>query len=37
MHHDALAQIGWKTLVLWECEVKDITVLQEQLRAFLES
>lgn len=36
-HLDTFAQMGWKTLILWECEVKDITVLQEQLRAFLES
>ena len=37
MHLDTFAQMGWKTLVLWECEVKDITILQGQLRAFLES
>jgi len=37
IHLDTLAGMGWKTLVLWECEVRDITVLQENLRAFLES
>jgi DNA mismatch endonuclease (patch repair protein) len=26
---------GWKTLVLWECELKDETALRERLCAFL--
>ena len=34
-HLEALAQLGWQALVIWECEVKDIFSLEERLRAFL--
>jgi DNA mismatch endonuclease, patch repair protein len=37
IHLDTFAEMGWKTFVLWECEVKDITTLQKNIRAFLES
>lgn len=30
-----LAQQGWKTLVLWQCELGDESALRRQLRAFL--
>jgi DNA mismatch endonuclease, patch repair protein len=36
-HLDALIQSGWKTLVLWECEAKDVILLADRLRRFLES
>lgn len=36
-HLAALEDLGWKTLVLWECEVKDLTLLKERLRRFLEA
>ena len=31
----ALAQAGWKTLVVWECETKDAEALSRTLSAFL--
>lgn len=31
-----LAQTGWKTLVIWECELRDKMTLEARLRAFLE-
>ena len=27
---------GWRVLVVWECELKDLDVLAEQLRGFLD-
>jgi DNA mismatch endonuclease, patch repair protein len=30
-----LAQLGWSSLVLWECELKDEQVLKHQLSEFL--
>jgi|SRR5215204_3808371 len=32
---EALAADGWRTLVVWECELKDEAALSERLRAFL--
>jgi len=26
---------GWKTLIIWECEVKDLTALEVKLKKFL--
>jgi DNA mismatch endonuclease (patch repair protein) len=31
----ALAADGWKAYVVWECALKDLTALQDQLEAFL--
>lgn len=28
---------GWKVLVIWECETKDIVVLKKRLRSFLQT
>jgi len=33
----ALAAIGWRSLVIWECEVKDLKRLAARLRRFLDS
>ena len=33
---EALAAQGWRTLVLWECEMKDRDALAERIRAFLD-
>ena len=30
-----LEHLGWKTLVVWECEIKDPTHLQARLQSFL--
>lgn len=30
-----LSQMGWETLTLWECELKDIDALAARLKAFL--
>lgn len=30
-----LVQLGWKTLILWECELNDMSVVQDRLTAFL--
>ena len=32
-----LAGLGWKTLVVWQCELKSLDVLSERLRCFIES
>jgi len=31
----ALTCLGWKVLVIWECEMKEISELEERLRVFL--
>ena len=31
----ALAERGWKSLTVWECDLKDETAVAERLRAFL--
>lgn len=31
----ALAEQGWRTLVIWECELKEAAALPARLRAFL--
>jgi len=31
-----LAELGWKVLVIWECEVKDEPALAHRVRAFLD-
>jgi len=35
-HLAALQEAGWKSLIVWECEVKDIQRLVQKLRLFLE-
>ena len=32
-----LRKLGWRVLVVWECQLKNIDVLATQVRAFLES
>lgn len=34
-HMAALAQLGWKVLVIWECELRDVAALEAKLREFL--
>lgn len=36
-HLEALSAKGWNTLVIWECELKDIDALAAKLRAFLDN
>jgi len=36
-HAKALAEKGWRTLVIWECELKEPDALASKLRAFFES
>ena len=31
----ALAEIGWRVLVVWECETKDHGALERRIRSFL--
>ncbi|WP_267895698.1 very short patch repair endonuclease [Rhodanobacter thiooxydans] len=33
---DALRSLGWGVLIVWECEVRDIILLERRLRNFLE-
>jgi len=35
-NQELLATGGWRVLVIWECELKDIAALQMRLRDFLE-
>ncbi len=32
---DSLRELGWASLVIWECELKDMAALANKLRAFL--
>lgn len=32
----ALAQEGWKVLIIWECQLRDIVGLQSRIRRFLD-
>ena len=32
-----LTKLGWKILVVWECETKDIKILEKRIRRFLSS
>lgn len=32
---EQLCEQGWKSLVIWECELKDLGSLEKRLRAFL--
>lgn len=32
---NALRDAGWRSLVIWECELKDLASLEERLRTFL--
>jgi len=27
--------VGWRSLVVWECEIKDLAALEQRLRGFL--
>ena len=33
----ALAKLGWRTLVVWQCEMKDESELRRRLREFMSS
>lgn len=32
-----MAQLGWAVLIVWECELKDLSSLTEKLLSFMES
>lgn len=34
-HREKLAVLGWRALIVWECELKDRAALEQKLRAFL--
>ncbi|WP_018267485.1 very short patch repair endonuclease [Methylosinus sp. LW4] len=34
-HQEKLASIGWRALIVWECELKDRAALEAKLREFL--
>ena len=34
-YHAALREMGWKVIVVWECELKNAAVLSERLKGFL--
>lgn len=34
-HLRELAKLGWRVLVIWECEINDLRLLSDQLQAFL--
>ena len=35
-HQEQLDQLGWKYLVVWECQMRDIEELKKNIRSFLE-
>jgi len=36
-NEEKVRQIGWKSLVIWECELKNPAMIEEKIRKFLES
>jgi DNA mismatch endonuclease (patch repair protein) len=34
-HLERLQALGWNTLVIWECEIKDTLMLEKRMEAFL--
>ena len=34
--NDALRRAGWRVLVVWECETRDMITLAEKLKRFLD-
>lgn len=32
---NTLLKLGWRVLIVWECEIRDLTSLQRKLKAFL--
>lgn len=34
---ESLSELGWKVLIIWECESRDSVALESSLRAFLDS
>jgi DNA mismatch endonuclease, patch repair protein len=34
-HRARLGELGWRPLIVWECEIKDDAALEKKLRAFL--
>ena len=37
LQREQLAAAGWEVLTVWECQLKDTSVLEDRLTAFLES
>ena len=35
-HREKLAALGWRALIVWECELKNAAAVETKLRAFLE-
>ncbi|WP_036282471.1 very short patch repair endonuclease [Methylocystis sp. ATCC 49242] len=35
VHREKLAALGWRTLIVWECELKNAPALEKKLREFL--
>jgi DNA mismatch endonuclease (patch repair protein) len=35
LHQQALAKLGWKVLIIWECETKNIEKVRQRLVRFL--
>ena len=35
VHLEALLSLGWTVMVIWECELRDVAKLEDQLRLFL--
>lgn len=36
-HQEALAEAGWRVLVIWECQLRDESQLRCRIRTFLDS
>jgi DNA mismatch endonuclease (patch repair protein) len=34
---DELRDLGWRSLVIWECQIRDTTFLENEIRTFLDS
>lgn len=37
LHKRALAKLGWKVLVVWECEIRDLSKLERKVLRFLKT
>jgi len=36
-HQEEARNLGWRFLIVWECELRNLTLVESRLRAFLEN
>jgi len=36
-NYEKLKKAGWKYLIIWECEIKDISIIENKIKKFIET